>query len=124
MQSCSLQPELRIVGLRLTVFVRYVLASLATNAPAHRPLHHAKPATAIKPPVKHSVHSSTVTHPPASAANVAAAVKLQERAKHSMNQAQVKLAGPAPAVQAPTVQPKSSSDIRTASRAATIRASK
>ncbi|XP_046745451.1 uncharacterized protein LOC124410834 isoform X2 [Diprion similis] len=97
--------------------------SLATNAPAHRPFHHAKPATAIKPPVKHSVHSS-VTHPSASAtaATVAAAAKLQERAKHSLNQAQVKLAG-ASAVQPTTAQPKSSSDsLRNASRAAIIRA--
>ncbi|XP_015510217.1 uncharacterized protein LOC107217272 isoform X7 [Neodiprion lecontei] len=97
--------------------------SLATNAPAHRPFHHAKPATAIKPPVKHSVHSS-VTHPSASAtaATVAAAAKLQERAKHSLNQAQVKLAG-ASALQATAAQPKSSSDsLRNASRAAIIRA--
>ncbi|XP_012252360.2 proteoglycan 4 isoform X3 [Athalia rosae] len=98
--------------------------SLATNAPANRPLHHAKPATAIKPPVNNSVHSS-VTHPPTSAAAVS---KLQEiratasaAAKRSltMNQAQVKLAGPATRHARPKT---SSNDIRYASRAATIRA--
>ncbi|XP_076230387.1 uncharacterized protein LOC116430001 isoform X5 [Nomia melanderi] len=103
---------------------------LATTAPPHRPLHHAKPtstttttttnttnttattttttttttaaaSTTVKPPVKHSVHTS-VHHPPASSA---AAAARPDRVKdisrcQGPNEAQAKTARDEPAAAA------------------------
>ncbi|XP_019700195.2 mucin-5AC isoform X15 [Harpegnathos saltator] len=121
---------------------------LATTAPPHRPLHHAKStttaitttttittttnttvttantsaSTAVKPPIKHSVHT-TVHHLPTSGA---AAAARPERVKdlsrcQGANEAQAKLARghPAAAAAAAGDDPsKSSSDSRSASNRA------
>ncbi|XP_076635799.1 uncharacterized protein LOC143348927 isoform X13 [Colletes latitarsis] len=106
---------------------------LATTAPPHRPLHHAKPSTTtttttntsttVKPPVKHSVHTS-VHHPPASSAAAAARpdrVKDISRCQ-GPNEAQPKTARDDPAAAAAAAAAadpsKSSSDSRYASNQA------
>lgn len=84
-------------------FVRYVLAFLATNAPPHRPLHHAKPITtmSVNPAVKHSVHH------PAGASSAAAAARL-ERVKHAQGQNQTRAQAAAVHPSAAAAAPKSS----------------
>ncbi|XP_053984838.1 proteoglycan 4 isoform X6 [Hylaeus volcanicus] len=105
---------------------------LATTAPPHRPLHHAKPSTTttttttsttVKPPVKHSVHTS-VHHPPTSSAAAAARpdrVKDISRCQ-GPNEAQPKTARDDPAAAAAAAAAadpsKSSSDSRYASNQA------
>ncbi|XP_043484934.1 synaptojanin-1 isoform X3 [Leptopilina heterotoma] len=99
---------------------------LATNAPPHRPLHHAKPITTnitstnintnvtVKPSpsVKHSIHS-TAYHPPTATTTTttAAAAARLERVKHA--QAKTAPAGAAmshpPATAAAVVDPSKSS---------------
>lgn len=133
--------------------VQYVLAFLATTAPPHRPLHHAKPTTTTnttniivttanssestapvkRSPVKYSVHM-TVHHPPTSGAAAAArperGVKdLNQRCRGANDEAQAKLARghPAAAAAAAGDDPsKSSLDMRSASNRATtaVQASK
>lgn len=133
--------------------VRYVLAFLATTAPPHRPLHHAKPtitttnttvttanstsASTIAPvkrsPVKHSVH--TTVHPTSGAAAAARPERgvkdLSQRYRGANDEAQAKLVRGHPAAAAAAAgddpSSKSSSDTRSASnRAATtvVQASK
>ena len=132
--------------------VQYVLAFLATTAPPHRPLHHAKPTTTTnttnitvttannisastapvkRSPVKYSVHM-TVHHPPTSGAAAAArperGVKdLSQRCRGANDEAQAKLARGHPAAAAAAAgddpSSKSSLDTRSASnRAATTAA--
>ncbi|XP_026673819.1 flocculation protein FLO11 isoform X2 [Ceratina calcarata] len=84
---------------------------LATTAPPHRPLHHAKPSTTtttittattttttntttstnVKAPVKHSVHTSVHHHPPI--ASSAAAAARPDRVK-DISRSQVSQQGP------------------------------
>ncbi|XP_076244597.1 uncharacterized protein LOC143185460 isoform X1 [Calliopsis andreniformis] len=106
---------------------------LATTAPPHRPLHHAKPPTTtnttttstttsstVKPPVKHSVHTSVHHPPPASSAAAAARpdrVKDISRGQ-GPNEAQAKT-GRDEAAAAAVDPSKSSSDSRYASNRAT-----
>ncbi|XP_011057851.1 PREDICTED: proteoglycan 4 isoform X3 [Acromyrmex echinatior] len=125
---------------------------LATTAPPHRPLHHAKPTTTTnttnitvttannisastapvkRSPVKYSVHM-TVHHPPTSGAAAAAkperGVKdLSQRCRGANDEAQAKLARGHPAAAAAAAgddpSSKSSLDTRSASnRAATTAA--
>lgn len=108
------------------LFVNYVLAFLATNAPPHRPLHHNKPINttssimSVKSAVKHSVH-----HPPAntsasvtSATSVGSAAAKLERVKHAQGQAKVQAKAQA------AVDPSKSSSARQNSLRATNQASK
>ncbi|XP_029051975.2 mediator of DNA damage checkpoint protein 1 isoform X8 [Osmia bicornis bicornis] len=109
---------------------------LATTAPPHRPLHHAKPSTTststittttsttVKPSVKHSVHTS-VHHPPASSAAAAARpdrVKDISRCQQGPHEAQAKTNRDQPAAAAAAAaaadRSKSSSDSRYASNQA------
>ncbi|XP_076549012.1 uncharacterized protein LOC117600883 isoform X8 [Osmia lignaria lignaria] len=112
---------------------------LATTAPPHRPLHHAKPSTTststitttttttsttVKPSVKHSVHTS-VHHPPASSAAAAARpdrVKDISRCQQGPHEAQAKTNRDQPAAAAAAAAAadpsKSSSDSRYASNQA------
>ncbi|XP_051156631.1 proteoglycan 4 isoform X3 [Leptopilina boulardi] len=95
---------------------------LATNAPPHRPLHHAKPITTnitsttintnatVKPSVKHSIHSIAY-HPPTATTTTttAAAAARLERVKHA--QAKTAAAGATghPPATAAAVDPSKSS---------------
>lgn len=142
---CAHKIQPRELYLSIVLFlVQYVLAFLATTAPPHRPLHHAKPTTTTttnttnitvttannisastasvkRSPIKHSVHM-TVHHLPTSGAAAAArperGVKdLSQRCRGANDEAQAKLARGHPAAAAAAVgdDPSSKSSLDTRS---------